>query len=121
MKGDYSEMTGWAKFVFDLSLWISWVVRSALFYGAIYFWMDYVLPPNATDIPISQWTLSLIGGYVSAAWAFFGGIYWWMHFPSVTAQSSWERHPYETMWTLIWGVFSIAFLYWLFSGFFEKF
>ena len=26
--------------------------------------------PNATDIPIGQWTLSLIGGYVSAAWAF---------------------------------------------------
>ena len=55
----YSEMRGLERFLFDVSLWISWVVWSGLCFGLTYAFVDWILPPNASDIPISEWTLAI--------------------------------------------------------------
>lgn len=110
----YSEMRGLERFLFDLSLWISWVVWSGLCFGLTYLFVDWILPPNASDIPISQWTLKLIYGYFISGIAVFFGVYFWSNNPSVRDNSQWGKHPYEGMWNFVWMVFSIGFFYYLF-------
>lgn len=110
----YPEMFGLERFLFDLSLWISWVVWSGLCFGLTYLFVDWILPPNASDIPISEWTLKLISGFVISGFSVFLGVYLWSHNPSVKDHSKWSKHPYSEMWNFVWVVFSIGFFYYLF-------
>lgn len=107
----YSEMRGAAKFFYDLSIWISWLVRSVLFATVTYAMVTRVLPPNATDIPISAWTLKLIGSYLGSAWLIFVATYWWVHPPAVQDNSTWDDHPYNMTWGAVALLLAVGGLY----------
>jgi len=109
---NYSEMSGFGKLVFDCSLGFSWLARAGLYCGVAYAVIGWLLPPNATDIPISDWTLNLIARYLLSVWVISATVFFWYSLsPTTGDSSSWENHPYEGTWTLVWGLFSIGFLY----------
>jgi hypothetical protein len=110
----YSEMRGLERFFFDLSLWISRIVWSGLFFVLTYLFVDWVLPSNASDIPISEWTLKLISGFLISGFSIFFGVYLWSHNPTVKDHSQWSNHPYSEMWNVVLIVFSVGFFYYLF-------
>tara|TARA_X000000950_G_scaffold276050_1_gene363295 strand:- start:26 stop:667 length:642 start_codon:yes stop_codon:yes gene_type:complete len=110
----YSEMPNSEKFFFYIFALVGWVVRSFVIFWLANMSVSAVLPDSAKEIPLSDWTLSLMGGYVIAGFVWLCATAWWLSAPSIEDTSSWGTHPYRNYVFLFFASLWV-YLLWLYK------